>query len=683
MFAEFMVVVAAGALDAPVTAVTVFADQARVTRTAQLNVAASPTLEWPVLPDSVDVASIRVEASGAEVRRVDIDRVTPGEFRTADAKALIAELDALELEQARVRGEVKALSEQRGVLEKLVPAEAPLDATHPLPKLNASSWPAVFQFANDQRAKVEQRLRDREAQDRQLTEARSRAAAKARALGNPETASGWRVSAQVAGPAVATVTLTYVARNARWAPTWDLQLQPATNVVTLALAGVVSQATGEDWANASLVLSTALPSNAVTMPKLPTWKIGTTERFIPAPQPRADVVAPPPAAPKVSDGSGAEQPEVRRRLLALIGAAPAEAKPAAPSGSPNAPGVVMGTVTDKNTGRGVPDVVVSATSAGRTEQTVITDAAGSYRMVGLPKSPWRLAFEREGYRTYNREGVVVRDERAVRVDARLVPERVSAESITVSTGSSFSFNSTELSEPVRETASFNLAAPGGWQPPSSGADSPIALAGGYDLTFASLQKETIASGQGARRVPLWSARWPVTVERTVFPAVSADTYLVAQLKNPSTQVLPGGPAHLFVGADPAGAASLKLVSPGEPFTLPLGIDRAVTSVRNVQVVDSTQGVFSKDEVSTYTVTIEVVNPYSAPIALRVADQWPLSNTPDVEVKLLDSKPGASADSRTGHLEWRFSLAAKETKRLSFTYSLKRPQGSRLFQSETP
>jgi hypothetical protein len=231
------------------------------------------------------------------------------------------------------------------------------------------------------------------------------------------------------------------------------------------------------------------------------------------------------------------------------------------------------------------------------------------------------------------------------------------------------------------TASYSLSPPPSWRPPNFGPDSPVTLANGYDLAFAALQKESVPSAAGARRIALWSSKWPVTVERKLYPALTTDAFLVAELKNPSQQVLPGGPAQLYVGADPAGTARLKLVSPGESFTLPLGIDRALKPVRNVQLVEATTGVISKDEVGTYTVTIELANPYKAPVAVRVFDQLPVTELKELESKLIDSKPTATVDAKKGSLEWRATIGAGQKSIFTFTYTLKRPRGWKLNQSE--
>jgi uncharacterized protein (TIGR02231 family) len=211
---------------------------------------------------------------------------------------------------------------------------------------------------------------------------------------------------------------------------------------------------------------------------------------------------------------------------------------------------------------------------------------------------------------------------------------------------------------------------------------PAALAGGYALAFTAPHRETVLSGKGERRVPLFTETWPVQVERKLFPALTSNAYLAAELRSPSRQVLPGGEAQLFVGADPAGTARLSLVSPGEPFTLPLGVDSAVRPVRNVQVFTEEKGLLGKDELSQYQVTLEVANPYPVPLPVRLYDQWPLSRDEHVEVELVRTQPAPTAqDPVKGTLEWRLTIPASGKAEVSFVYTLRHPKGWRLLQEQ--
>jgi uncharacterized protein (TIGR02231 family) len=170
----------------------------------------------------------------------------------------------------------------------------------------------------------------------------------------------------------------------------------------------------------------------------------------------------------------------------------------------------------------------------------------------------------------------------------------------------------------------------------------------------------------------------VVTERLIEPALSPDAYLVAQIKNPSRRTLPRGQAALAVGADPAGAAEVPLVAPGQEFTLPLGIDRALRPIRNVAQVQSEKGLFSKDEVTRYATTIELANPYPAPLPLRIVDQLPLPGDKNVEVELIEAQ-GAAREEGTGKLTWRLTAPASGKVKVGFLYELKRPKGYKVHQ----
>lgn len=637
-----------GAVPSPISQVTVFTDQARIVRSAA--VAAPGTVEFPPLPDTIDASSVRVEAQGAEVRRVDLERLTPEAFRTAEAKQLLFELDGVDTELARLARESQAIREHRDALLRLHPALPANDNVRPAPKLSPQGWTAALQFQTAQLEAAQKKLRDVELAQRAANRKREALVNKAERLGNPEFRSGWKVTAVLAGGGQATVSLTYLVRQARWTPTWDVQLDPEKNLVTVSLAGIVSQSSGEDWDDAQLTLSTAIPSSAVKAPKLLTWKIGTTERFIPTPTPVQEYVRPVPT-PARTIPVKSEESLVRGWLAQAVDRSP-------------------------TTERSEFDNRRNQMADAKKKERPISPAAPPPpppSLQAMPR-PAPMADKTIEFSGEEIEGDLAQPEVMELEESRPVAKAELARTRSSTTASGYV---------MQPTSGFSLSPPPGYRAPQYGSDSPVTLAGGYDLSFASRQKETIPSSQGARRVALWSQQWPVSVERKVYPALAKEAYLSAELKNPSQQVLPGGPATLSVGADPAGTAQLKLVSPNEAFTLPLGLDRAIKTVRNVQVIDATEGVVSKDDVSTYAVSIELVNPYRTPVALRVFDQWPLpqANQKDLETKLLDSKPGAIQDTATGKLEWRLTLAPNEKRTLTFSYQVKRPRGWKLYQQE--
>jgi len=104
--------------------------------------------------------------------------------------------------------------------------------------------------------------------------------------------------------------------------------------------------------------------------------------------------------------------------------------------------VLLGTVVDASTRKPLADVVVTATSPSlQGEQTVLTDAAGQYRIPQLPPGVYTLRFDRESYKPLSRDNIGVRLDYSVRVNVELLPEalgetlEVVAQAPTVDVGS--------------------------------------------------------------------------------------------------------------------------------------------------------------------------------------------------------------------------------------------------------
>lgn len=95
-------------------------------------------------------------------------------------------------------------------------------------------------------------------------------------------------------------------------------------------------------------------------------------------------------------------------------------------------GTLTGTVVDAATKAPVADVVVTATSPNlQGEQIVVTDSSGFYRVPALPPGAYTLRFEKESYKPYAREGIDLRADTTLRLNAELLPEALQAEEVVV------------------------------------------------------------------------------------------------------------------------------------------------------------------------------------------------------------------------------------------------------------
>jgi len=636
----------AAAVDAPVTSVEVFSDRARVTRLASVNVGASDQVELPLLLDTVDPSTVRLTAKNAEVRRVEIARVEAQDFPKTEAKKLLDALDVLDDAIRQTEGERSAAQAVLEVLNRVRPTLPPSEPGKPQPHLSPASWTNSLTFGRAYREKLQTRIRNASNKLEDQQRERSKLLAEAAKL-QAERHGGWRVKATVAGNGPAQLSLTYMIAGARWYPSYDLTLLPEKSQVVVSFAALVSQESGEDWDNARLTVSTAVPASATTFPKLRTWKIGERERFIPTPEPAAEFVPPPPRAVPPLAMADTDTALLLNRLAQRASTSDDRYKDKSkgwngPAGQP----------------RGETGMELDRDGDGIQDQEDLKKAEPAEKPRPPPPPPMAQAPES--------------------APAAPAPSMAydSLQSEVATGGEAREEIATKQDVP---TVQFGLAPPPGYVAPGYAANLPAALAGGYDLAFDSVQPESIPSGKGARHVALFATAWPVTVERKLYPALAPEAFLVAELKNPQSNALPGGEANLYVGADPAGTAHLGFVAPGEEFTLPLGLDRAIKPVRNVKLVQAEKGLIGKDEVNQYDVSIEIANPYGVPIAVKTFDQWPVTDDEHVEVKLLSTAPYAKQDPVKGSLEWDVILPPHGKTTLAFSYSLRHPKDTRLHQ----
>ena len=638
--------------EAPVTTVTVYSDRARVTRTARLSLSGAARVTLPLLLPGTDPASVRVEARGADVQRVDLQAVQESEMPVDAARQLLDKLERLDDQISRAQGEADVLRAQAELINRLTPAVPVSEPARGVPRLRAGGWAAVLAFVRAQLEHVQERALRGGEQLRGLQRDRRLLLAQADLAGILGQRAGLRVLPTLRGSGEVELRVSYLVAPARWLPSYDIQLLPDSGQVELRFFGRVSQETGEDWSEAQVTLSTAVPTLAAQLPRLNTWKIGARERFIPTPRAASTpAAAPPPSAPALIL-PGDPREALRSRLLARLG------------------GAARGDVMDQrkqDKGERFARQDVDADGVRDEVDVLPIQAEELRRQPSAPPPPPPPPPPAPV------EAPTSMAEPMPQLAQKVVRGR-SYESV-VSSAPGYLAGATT---PV-PTERVGLAPPPSYQPPRYPGHLPAALSGGYDLTYPALQRESVRSGKGARNIPLFSRRFPVSVVRKLLPAVAPEAFLVADIKNPTGQPLPGGVANLFVGADPAGVATLSLVAPGESFTLPLGLDRALRPVRNVRLHTSERGVFNKDEITEYVVTTELANPYRAPLAVWLLDQIPLPGDKSVEVKLLRSEPAASHDAIKGTLEWRLTVPPGAKVQTTFVYTLRRPIGARLYQ----
>lgn len=277
-------------LDAPIAAVTVFTDGARVRRRGRVSV--EPGLRPVVirdLPPSIDPASVRVAARGRDLALLNVE-VHRG-YRTDPLREETARLRS---EVDRCRDAVQALDDEDtaeqarlGFLGHLSEAAAtalaralsfgragPDDLTQMAGLLSADTAGALGR-RRDIGGRSRAARRELEAAEERLAEAEQQ-------VGYAVEFAEVSATLEASAATHAELELSYHVPGASWRPLYDLVLDGERLAVSY--LAEVTQQTGEDWPAVELVLSTTRRGLHQVLPELDPWYIGRAQ---PVPRPFA------------------------------------------------------------------------------------------------------------------------------------------------------------------------------------------------------------------------------------------------------------------------------------------------------------------------------------------------------------------------------------------------------------
>jgi len=300
-------------LQTQIVEVTVYPDRARVTRRG--TTALEPglhKLEIAELPLTLDSSSVRAGGKftastgngSARLLGVDVRRVFYQETPILQVKELEDQIQVLEDQDKALADQTEALVVQdkfaRSVAEK---AGEQLARGVAFARTDVGQGGALMSFVAQELARTQDGLRQVSVQRRELAKQLDKLRNQLKSLqgsrGRERYTATVEVEATTSG--ALTVDLVYVVSNGGWQPLYDLRLTEAT--LELTYLGQVTQRTGEDWNDVSLVLSTARPALAAVLPELEPWYLSVYQpeversvrfRAMPAAAPLPPAAAPAP-----------------------------------------------------------------------------------------------------------------------------------------------------------------------------------------------------------------------------------------------------------------------------------------------------------------------------------------------------------------------------------------------------
>ena len=270
-------------LRSAVTAATLYPQGATVTRSVAFSApAGAHDLILTDLPRNTPLSAVRVAIEGAAVGSVTArdDYVPPRDpDSTAEIEAARERIETLEeaLRDAEanveaIRLEAQAAQARIGFLQQLGDGQA-------VAGMDAAALREMVAMIGEETLAAQQtalnaRLRAGAA-DRGLADLRQeldQARASLRALVPQDTPRAMlAVAIHSATPTEGQVTVTYTIDEAGWQPVYDLRLSRDTGVLKIERGAFVRQATGENWRDIALTLSTSRPADQTAPSDIRPW----------------------------------------------------------------------------------------------------------------------------------------------------------------------------------------------------------------------------------------------------------------------------------------------------------------------------------------------------------------------------------------------------------------------------
>jgi uncharacterized protein (TIGR02231 family) len=294
-------------------AVTVYPDGASVTRVIALDVPAGDnTLVAKDFPLTLDPSSLRVEGEAAAKLTIGaIDTRPPRAAPPTNLPELDKRIEALKDERANLQGAINAAAARRKFAERFAES-SPAGIGDKGEARPIADWRLAFAAVAEEVAFADAAIRDAERKqrdiDREVARLESDRAAK------PPAKLEVRIDLASTAATRATLRVTYVVRNARWAPLYDARLDTGSRdrkpALELVRRAEITQRTGEDWSNVALAVSTVRTARGGSAPELGSLIVGY-------PQPPRQFGA-------VSDGVANFAARDRKMEAAMPAAAPPE-----------------------------------------------------------------------------------------------------------------------------------------------------------------------------------------------------------------------------------------------------------------------------------------------------------------------------------------------------------------------
>jgi uncharacterized protein (TIGR02231 family) len=153
------------------------------------------------------------------------------------------------------------------------------------------------------------------------------------------------------------------------------------------------------------------------------------------------------------------------------------------------------------------------------------------------------------------------------------------------------------------------------------------------------------------------------------PKLDQSVYLVSEITDLMEHQLVGGKANIFFDGTYIGETFLNPAQMQDTMTLSLGKDPNLLIKRTLQKAECKEKTIGNNKERTMAYNLEVKSLKSTNVDIVIIDQIPITVNPNIEINATELSKG-KLNEKTGSVEWKFKLKAKESKSFDMKYEVK-------------
>ncbi len=665
-------VAVAEAVETSIDTVVLYGDRAVVHRSGKMNVAkGTTTLTLPNLPNTIDPNSLRLKVPNATLLRMEKRLVNTEEYPIKEIQGIIEKLETLDVAIQKLQLQRSLFQAEITRLQQLTPASlSGDDYTNNIAQYNLQIWRQNWRFIRSQMERAQSELFTI---DQQLKEERKKFMELQRKaqpyLQGSLSKSSYEVVAVIDSNAGRTVkfNLEYTINGARWTPTYDVHYDSETDTARIEAAALVVQSSGENWEGVELEFATSNRQHYRSLPTMLTWTLGERNEYIPmarAANSRTQQPLYPPFSSQVSKSeldtvANREQYASEKSHLTQLTARLNNILPQSTEQS----GVYSLGRVDSSIVQGVSGGAYGNTAYGALGYAEAPPAQREYEEEMAPQ----YMFAEDMMDSATVESVQSRSIATLSGMSQRSKRPEMAKAAKVSTGSlaniPLALEASNLYAPIRvHNDRFNIPT----------QDS-------LNLKWNSIGQFDVPSDGQQHRIPLESTEHKTISFYEATPSLEERAYLKGTVTNTNEQAILQGNASIFLNGHFTVQSTLATTKAGGLLELPLGADESIRIKRNITPMQRKEGLLKQQDITDYTVKIEVGNYKKRPIAIRILDQLPITQNDAITIESLTaSHPYKQEKNNQGILHWDLEIPAGQTETIELTYSITRPSGWKLW-----